>query len=60
MVYVMNGGQISAPNFYYYDIILQGYRENHLNQNFLDKAVRNAEMKENEETPENVNEIIIG
>ena len=49
MAYVMNGGQISAPDFYYYSVILQGYRENHLNQEFLDKAVHNAEIKENYE-----------
>ena len=47
MAYVMNGGQISVPDFYYYNVILQGYQENHLNQKFLDDAVHNAEIKEN-------------
>ncbi|MBE6877496.1 MAG: gamma-glutamylcyclotransferase [Ruminococcus sp.] len=42
MAYVMNKGQISAPNIGYLNTILQGYRENHLDVQFLNTAVNSA------------------
>ena len=48
MAYVMNGGQIAAPNIHYYCTIAQGYRENHLNLEYLNAAVeRAAEFQNN-------------
>lgn len=42
MVYLMNRGEISVPSKMYYNTILQGYRENGLDESFLKKALDNA------------------
>ena len=42
IAYIMNRGQISAPNIGYLNTILQGYRENYLDVQFLDTAVNSA------------------
>ncbi len=42
MAYLMNHGEISPPCQQYYDTILQGYRENGLDESFLQKALENS------------------
>lgn len=42
MAYLMNRGQISPPSYAYYMTILQGYRENGLDESFLQKALDNS------------------
>lgn len=42
MVYLMNRGEISPPSQQYYNTILQGYRENGLDESFLQKALENS------------------
>ena len=42
IAYIMNRGQISAPNIGYLNTILQGYRENYLDVQFLNTAVNSA------------------
>lgn len=42
MAYLMNRGEISPPSQQYYNTILQGYRENGLDESFLQKALENS------------------
>ncbi len=42
MAYLMNHGEISPPSQQYYDTILQGYRENGLDESYLQKALENS------------------
>ena len=42
MAYLMNYGKIAPPSQQYYNIILQGYRENGLDESFLQKALENS------------------
>ncbi len=42
MVYLMNRGTISPPSPQYYNTILQGYRENGLDESYLETALENS------------------
>ena len=42
MAYLMNYGKIAPPSQQYYNTILQGYRENGLDESFLQKALENS------------------
>ena len=42
MAYLMNRGKITPPSQQYYNTILQGYRENGLDESFLQKALENS------------------
>lgn len=42
MAYLMNRGEISPPSQQYYNTILQGYRENGLDESFLQKALEKS------------------
>lgn len=42
MAYLMNRGKISPPSQQYYNTILQGYRENGLDESYLQKALENS------------------
>jgi len=42
MAYLMNRGEIAPPSQQYYNTILQGYRENGLDESFLQKALDNS------------------
>ena len=42
MAYLMNYGKIAPPSQEYYNTILQGYRENALDESFLQKALENS------------------
>ena len=42
MAYLMNRGTISPPSPQYYDTILQGYRENSLDESYLWTALENS------------------
>ena len=42
MAYLMNRGTISPPSQQYYNTILQGYRENGLDESYLQKALENS------------------
>lgn len=42
MAYLMNYGKISPPSQQYYNTILQGYRENDLDESYLQKALENS------------------
>lgn len=42
MAYLMNRGEISPPSPQYYDTILQGYRENGLEESYLWNALENS------------------
>ena len=42
MAYLMNHGEISPPSQQYYNTILQGYRENGLDESFLQRALENS------------------
>ena len=42
MAYLMNRGEISPPSQQYYNTILQGYRENGLDESYLQKALENS------------------
>lgn len=42
MAYLMNHGTISPPSPQYYDTILQGYRENGLDESYLQTALENS------------------
>lgn len=42
MAYLMNRGTISTPSPQYYDTILQGYRENGLDESYLWTALENS------------------
>ena len=42
MAYLMNRGEITPPSQQYYNTILQGYRENGLDESFLQKALENS------------------
>ena len=42
MAYLMNRGSISPPSPQYYDKILQGYRENGLDESYLETALKNS------------------
>ena len=42
MAYLMNRGEISPPSPQYYNIILQGYRENGLDESYLQTALENS------------------
>ena len=46
MVYLMNYGEISLPSQQYYNTILQGYRENRLDESYLQKALENSIRQE--------------
>lgn len=49
MAYLMNNGEISPPARQYYDIILQGYRENDLDESCLQTALENSIQHEIDE-----------
>lgn len=38
----MNHGEIAPPSQQYYNTILQGYRENSLDESYLQKALENS------------------
>lgn len=42
MAYLMNHGTISSPSPQYYNTILQGYRENGLDESYLHTALENS------------------
>lgn len=42
MIYIMNGGQIQVPSDFYYNTILQGYKENGFDTRYLENALQNA------------------
>lgn len=42
MAYLMNRGTIFPPSPQYYDTILQGYRENGLDESYLEMALENS------------------
>lgn len=42
MAYLMNHGTISPPSPQYYNTILQGYRENSLDESYLETALENS------------------
>ncbi|MBO5164803.1 MAG: gamma-glutamylcyclotransferase [Ruminococcus sp.] len=42
MAYLMNRGTISPPSMYYYNTILQGYRENGLDESYLRTSLENS------------------
>ncbi len=42
MVYLMNRGTISPPSSQYYNMILQGYQENGLDESYLETALENS------------------
>lgn len=42
MAYLMNRGEITPPSQQYYNTILQGYRENDLDESYLQKALENS------------------
>jgi AIG2 family protein len=42
MAYLMNRGTISPPSQQYYNTILQGYRENGLDESYLETALENS------------------
>ena len=42
MAYLMNYGKIAPPSQEYYNTILQGYRENGLDESFLQKSLENS------------------
>ncbi len=42
MAYLMNRGEISPPSQQYYNTILQGYRENGLDESYLETALENS------------------
>ena len=42
MAYLMNRGEISPPSLQYYNTILQGYRENGLDESYLETALENS------------------
>lgn len=46
MAYLMNRGTISPPSPQYYDTILQGYRENGLDESYLQTALENSLQQE--------------
>ena len=53
MAYLMNRGEISPPSQQYYNTILQGYKENGLNESYLQKALENSlQMDIAEEEPD--------
>lgn len=42
MVYLMNYGEISPPSNRYYNTILEGYRENGIDESYLQTALENS------------------
>lgn len=46
MAYLMNYGEISPPSQQYYNTILQGYRENGLDESYLQTALKNSIRQE--------------
>ncbi len=42
MAYLMNRGAISPPSPQYYNTILQGYRENGMDESYLQTALENS------------------
>ena len=42
MAYLMNYGKIAPPSQQYYNTILQGYRENGLDESYLETALENS------------------
>ena len=46
MAYLMNHGIISPPSQQYYNTILQGYRENGLDESYLETALENSLQQE--------------
>ncbi len=42
MAYLMNRGTISPPSQQYYNTILQGYRENEMDESYLETALENS------------------
>lgn len=42
MAYLMNYGELSPPSQMYYNIILQGYKENGLDEKYLQTALQNS------------------
>ena len=46
MAYLMNYGKIAPPSQQYYNTILQGYRENRLDESYLQKALENSIRQE--------------
>ena len=46
MAYLMNHGIISPPSPQYYNTILQGYRENGLDESYLETALENSLQQE--------------
>lgn len=46
MAYLMNRGAISPPSPQYYNTILQGYRENGLDESYLQTALENSLQQE--------------
>ena len=59
MAYLMNYGKLSPPSQQYYDTILQGYRENSLDEKYLQTALENSlqlECSVNDEFDEDFDE----
>ena len=59
MAYLMNYGKLSPPSQQYYNTILQGYRENGLDEKYLQTALENSlqlECSVNDEFDEDFDE----
>ncbi len=46
MAYLMNYGELSPPSQHYYNTIFQGYRENGLDEKYLQAALENSQQFE--------------
>lgn len=57
MAYVMNSGEISPPSKQYFDCILQGYRENGLDTDYLVKALEQSIYSQQQNAQEESEEI---
>ncbi len=56
MAYVMNRGEISPPSKRYFNCILEGYRENGLNTDYLIKALEHSLYLQRQSEQEEIEE----
>ena len=57
MAYVMNSGEISPPSKQYFECILQGYRENGLDTDYLVKALEQSIYSQQQNAQEESEEL---
>ncbi len=57
MAYVMNSGEISPPSKQYFECILQGYRENGLDTDYLVKALEQSIYSQQQNDQEECEEL---